>query len=71
MIADTIRLGVRAGRFTTTLSPERLAALAVALIDGLGIPLALGDPGITVATASEDVLTALASVLRPARSAGE
>ena len=39
--------------------------LAIALIDGVGIPLALGDPEITPAAAAEDVLSALADLLRP------
>jgi len=37
--------------------------LAIALVDGLGIPLALGDPDITAAGAIEDVLAALAGLL--------
>jgi len=68
LITDAVRLGIRAGRFTATLSPQRLAVLAIALIDGLGIPLALGDPGITVTTATQDVLATLATVLRPGSS---
>jgi AcrR family transcriptional regulator len=64
LVADAIRLGIENGRFTTTLSPQRLAMLAIAMVDGLGIPLALGDPEMTVATAARDVLTALAALLQ-------
>jgi hypothetical protein len=39
--------------------------LTIALVDGAGIPLALGDPGLTVPSATDDVLTALGALLRP------
>jgi hypothetical protein len=63
LVADAVRLGSETGRFTTTLSPERLAVLTISLVDGLGISLALGDPELTVASAAEDVLTTLAALL--------
>jgi hypothetical protein len=58
-------LGIGSGRFTATLSPERLAMLAIAMVDGLGIPLALGDPETSVDAATQDVLTALTALLQP------
>ena len=65
LVADAVRLGVERGRFTTALSPERVAMLTIALVDGLGISLALGDPEMTVTTAARDVLTTLAALLHP------
>lgn len=40
--------------------------LTIALADGAGIPLALGDPGLTVDSATRDVLTAVRALVRPA-----
>ena len=68
LVADAVRLGIETGRFTTTLSPERLAILTIGLVDGLGISLALGDPELTVQAAVDDVLTTLAALLRTDRS---
>jgi AcrR family transcriptional regulator len=67
LVADAVRAGIRGGQFTTTLSPERIAVLAIALVDGVGIPLALGDPAVTPALASQDVLSALGELLLPGR----
>jgi hypothetical protein len=44
---------------------ERIAVLAIALVDGVGIPLALGDPEVTPAQASQEVLSVLADLLHP------
>jgi hypothetical protein len=38
--------------------------LTIALVDGVGIPLALGDPEITPAAGTADLLSALADLLR-------
>ena len=40
--------------------------LTIALVDGVGIPLALDDPAITPDGAVADVLSALAGLLHPA-----
>jgi len=69
LVADAVRLGADRGRFTPRLSPERIAVLAIALADGVGIPLALGDPEITADGAIQDVLTALDALLHPAPTA--
>ena len=45
------------------MSPEQVAVLAIALADGAGIPLALGDPSLTVTSAASDALTAVAALL--------
>ena len=44
LIADAVREGVAAGHFRTAIEPERVAVLLLALLDGLGMPLAIGDP---------------------------
>jgi AcrR family transcriptional regulator len=63
LVADVVRRGVDAGRFAPRLSPERVAVLTIALVDGVGIPLALGDPEITADGAVADVLSALTDML--------
>jgi AcrR family transcriptional regulator len=65
LVADVVRRGVDAGRFAPRLSPERVAVLTIALVDGVGIPLALGDPEITADGAVADVLSALTDMLHP------
>jgi hypothetical protein len=39
--------------------------LTIALAEGAGIPLALGDPRLTVDGATRDVLTAVRALVRP------
>jgi AcrR family transcriptional regulator len=62
LVADAVRRGVEQGRFGSV-QPEKVAVLAIALVDGMGIPLALGDPEITGPGAVRDVLAALAELL--------
>ncbi len=64
LVADAVRRGVEQGRFGPV-QPEKVAVLAIAMVDGKGIPLALGDPEITGSGAVQDVLAALAELLRP------
>ncbi len=63
LVADAVRRGVEQGRFGSV-QPEKVALLAIALVDGMGIPLALGDPSVGPG-AVRDVLAALAELLRP------
>ena len=63
LVADVIRLGTASGRFAPRQSPEQLAVLTIALVDGVGIPLALGDPAITAPGATDEVLAALAQLV--------
>jgi AcrR family transcriptional regulator len=63
LVADAVRRGVEQGRFGSV-QPEKVAVLAIALVDGMGIPLALGDPSVGPG-AVRDVLAALAELLRP------
>jgi AcrR family transcriptional regulator len=64
LVASAVRRGVEQGRFGSV-QPEKVAVLAIALVDGMGIPLALGDPEITGPSAVRDVLTALTELLHP------
>src|SRR5208282_5073588 len=61
LVADAVRRGVEQGRFGPV-QPEKVAVLAIAMVDGMGIPLALGDPEITGSGAVQDVLAALAEL---------
>jgi AcrR family transcriptional regulator len=65
LVADTVRRGVEQGSFGAAHTPEMVAVLAIALVDGVGIPLALSDPEVTVPGAIRDVLAALRELLRP------
>jgi AcrR family transcriptional regulator len=65
LVAGVVRRGTEAGRFEPRLSPEQVAVLTIALVDGVGIPLALADPEITPDGTVADVLTALAGLLHP------
>ncbi|HWG60483.1 MAG TPA: TetR family transcriptional regulator C-terminal domain-containing protein [Streptosporangiaceae bacterium] len=65
LIADVVRAGIYCGRFSTQNTPGRIAVLILALLDGVGIPFALGDPEITPDGVTADVMSALAEVLRP------
>ncbi|HEY2691282.1 MAG TPA: TetR family transcriptional regulator C-terminal domain-containing protein, partial [Streptosporangiaceae bacterium] len=65
LVAGVVRRGAEAGRFAPRLDPERIAVLTIALVDGVGIPLALSDPEITTDTAVENVLSALDALLHP------
>jgi hypothetical protein len=53
-----LRRGIEQGRFdgAHSPSPEQVAVLTIALVDGMGIPLALSDPEITVPGAAQAVL---------------
>jgi AcrR family transcriptional regulator len=68
LVAGAVRSGVSSGRFVTQHSPERVAVLVIALVDGVGIPLVLGDPEVTLATAAADILSALTALLQVAEA---
>jgi hypothetical protein len=69
LVAGVVRRGAGAGRFAPRLDPERIAVLTIALVDGVGIPLSLGDPQITTHGAVDDVLAALEALLNPTPAA--
>jgi hypothetical protein len=62
--AAAVQHGIDQGNFGGTHRPEKVAVLTIGLVDGMGIPLALGDPEITVQDVL-DVLATLRSLLRP------
>ena len=62
LVADAVRRGVEQGRFGPV-QPEKVAVLTIAMVDGMGIPLALGDPEVGPG-AVQDVLAALRQLLR-------
>jgi AcrR family transcriptional regulator len=69
LLARIIAAGVAAGRFDTEAAPIDVARQALALIDGLALPVALGDPQVTGATAGDlltDALGRLAGLRSPA-----
>ena len=63
LVADAVRSGAAGGRFAAGHPPERIAMLTIALVDGVGIPLALGDPELAPAGATADVMAALADLV--------
>jgi AcrR family transcriptional regulator len=59
LLAATIGAGVRSGAFATSAAPLDVARQALALIDGLALPVVLGDPQVGAAAASELLVDAL------------
>lgn len=53
VLAGIVAEGVRTGRFGTAAAPGDVARQALALIDGIALPVALGDPGITAPAAGD------------------
>jgi AcrR family transcriptional regulator len=64
LVASVVRRGIEQGVFSGRHDPDKVAVLAVAAADGMGIPLSLGDPEITARGAVHDVLAALRELLR-------
>ncbi len=69
LLAEVIRAGQESGDFTPAMDADDVSVLALALIDGAGLPLALGDPRLPDAQARDVVLRCLALLLgrRPDR----
>ena len=65
LVADVVRRGIETGTFGRRYDPDKVAVLAIAAADGLGIPLSLADPQITPASGARDVMAALRELLRP------
>jgi hypothetical protein len=63
-VAGVIQRGIERGMFTDRYDAEMVAVLAVAAADGMGIPLSLGDPDITAASAVHNVMATLRELLR-------
>ena len=64
-MAEVVRRGIELGTFGGKYDPDKVAVLTIAAVDGMGIPLSLGDPEITAPGAVQDVLAALRELLRP------
>jgi AcrR family transcriptional regulator len=63
LIAGVVASGIESGQFQTDLPPERVAVLTLALLDGVGLPLALGDPAVTADVARDTVLNTILGCL--------
>jgi AcrR family transcriptional regulator len=69
LIASIVTAGVAEGRFETPAAPMDVARQALALIDGLALPVALGDPQVTGVVAGDllaDALGRLVALRAPA-----
>jgi AcrR family transcriptional regulator len=65
LIADAIRAGLAAGSFETG-DPEADAIVILALLDGIALPTAIGDPAVSPTRARELMLSTLTRLVRPA-----
>jgi AcrR family transcriptional regulator len=65
LIAEAVRAGLASGRFTSGCSPEPTAIIVLSLLDGMGLPLAMGDPAVPFATGRGLILEALDRLLLP------
>jgi AcrR family transcriptional regulator len=69
VIAEAVRDGQLLGDFAPEADPDRVAVQVVALFDGIGLPVALGDPAVPPEQAAGLVLAACATLLGYPRSA--
>ncbi|WP_436773601.1 TetR/AcrR family transcriptional regulator [Yinghuangia sp. YIM S09857] len=65
LLAETVAAGVSAGRFRADADPERVARQALAVVDGMGLPIVLEDPDVPPDTARELLADVLARLLLP------
>jgi hypothetical protein len=63
LVCGILADGRAAGDFRGDLDTDRTAIQVLALLDGVGIPVVLGHPGMTGARAAAAVLDALAAML--------
>jgi AcrR family transcriptional regulator len=63
VLTATISEGIRAGEFTPSADAAQVALLLAALMDGLAVQLALGDPDVGPETMTETLLLAAARML--------
>jgi len=56
LVADVVRRGIERGTFSGRYDADKVAVLAVAAADGMGIPLSLGDPDLPAARAGHDTM---------------
>lgn len=70
LIAEVVGDGIATCAFRPAQDAARTAVVALALLDGLGVPLAVGDPEVPAAHAREVALTALSELLHAERTPG-
>jgi AcrR family transcriptional regulator len=63
LIAEAVRAGQLSGRFASSVDPMRAAVQTLALIDGIGMPLALDGPELDRALAVRMVLAAVTAIV--------
>ncbi|MEY9912326.1 AcrR family transcriptional regulator [Catenulispora sp. MAP12-49] len=66
LIADAIRTGLDTGAFAAG-DPEPDAIVILSLLDGIGLPTAIGDPAVSPDRARELMLSTLTRLLQPSR----
>ncbi|HET6831597.1 MAG TPA: TetR/AcrR family transcriptional regulator [Solirubrobacterales bacterium] len=62
-MSDVIVAGIASGEFRSDVDVERVASLAIALLDGAGVRALLGDPSMELEAARGLIATALAAEL--------
>ncbi|MEU8132092.1 TetR/AcrR family transcriptional regulator [Streptodolium elevatio] len=65
LLAGTVADGVASGRFRADADPERVARQALAVVDGIGLPIVLEDPAVPPEMARELLIDVLARLLLP------
>jgi AcrR family transcriptional regulator len=70
VIGAVVEAGVAQGRFVTAAAPIDVARQALALIDGLALPVALGDPRVTGAMAGDLLADGLGRLVGLRQQAG-
>ncbi|MCF2533474.1 TetR family transcriptional regulator [Yinghuangia sp. KLBMP8922] len=65
LLAETVADGVASGRFRADADPGRVARQALAMVDGIGLPIVLEDPAVPPEMARELLIDVLARLLLP------
>lgn len=65
LLAETVATGVAEDRFRADADPGRVARQALAMVDGIGLPIVLEDPEVPPAMARELLIDVLARLLLP------
>jgi AcrR family transcriptional regulator len=66
LLAGAFAEGIARGRFVTNFDADQCAVLALALVDGIGLRVAVADPLVSIDEANEVVRSALATLLHVA-----
>ncbi|MDI2128111.1 TetR/AcrR family transcriptional regulator [Yinghuangia seranimata] len=65
LLAQTVEDGAATGRFRADADPRRVALQALAMVDGIGLPIVLEDPAVPPAMARDLLIDVLARLLLP------